>query len=326
MKLILQLIEKNEVKLLLPLQIKQEVERNRYSDWFTGRRDEINSKINGIENSIDDLKKKYSKYRSSNSLIIDLQREKNKLEKDKKGLEKIFTNKKSKPNQKLKIIFDKSVQIEENGDILRLAELRSKKRNPPRDVEGHYGDAIIWESLKSYFKAECTKKDDLFIVSNDKKAWGEDRLNFFLQEEWKNEIGSKVTLLQSVAEIMEKIDGQYSKDDQKKLIKEEARDLKETIISDFINSSSFINAGENAQKLLSIKDRLNKEDLERIIRASLSNHEIYRSIFTTAPLTALVKSGDLTVIAAAENIEKELWNSFCEKYHIDVIRVCDIPF
>jgi hypothetical protein len=311
------------IKLLLPIQVKDEVERDRFSSWYENSLSEFKQKIVKKEEDIKSLNEKFSKYKSRSFLIKELQKDKKELETIVKQLKTRFKNKKSKANQILKEIFDNSEIVDESVNIIELANLRIKKRNPPRDGEGHFGDAIIWESLLDYFKKRDNKKnsDELIFVSNDKTAWGDDGLNLWLENEWKKKTQSKIRLAYSISSIGE------LKSQTEKIKKEEERNLKDNLIKDFINSKSFVEAGDNAEKLVSIREQLTKEDFEKIIKGSLKNHEIYQSFFTNDPLKRLVSDSEYSVVNEVENIEDELWDSFKRRFHLnDLIRLKEIPF
>ncbi len=319
---LLKLIEKEKIKLLLPLQIKQEVERNRFSEWYENSLTEMTQKISKKESDISDIQKKYERYPSHRALIKSIQKDKKEVEKIVKALGTRFKDKRSKSNQILKEIFLRAEVIPETNEIISSAELRTKKRNPPREGEGYFGDAIIWESLISYFKQrERQSGDSLIFVSNDKTAWGNEGLNLWLEDEWRIETESRITLIYNFSDIPG-----LTKRDIDKIKHEEAENLKENIISDFVSSHSWYNSGSNAQRLLMIKDKLKKTDLEKVIKASLENHEIYGSFFTPIPLKELVSDGPDFAFALADKIEDSLWKAFCVKFQINLVRKKEIPF
>ncbi len=321
-EIILNLINKQKIKLLLPTQVKEEVERNRFSDWYETSLAEFKQKIIKREEEAASLNKKFEKYKAHLTLVKEIQKDKKDLEAIVKQLKTRFKDKKSKANQTLKEIFDNSEILDESDSIIGLADLRTKKRNPPRDAEGYFGDAIIWESLLDYFKKREVKgrEDELIFVSNDKTAWGEEGLNLWLENEWKKKTNSKIRFVYSISDV-----GELTQQTEK-IKKEEEKAFKENIIADFINSRNFMEAGSNAEKLVSIKEKLTKEDFERIMKGSLKNHEIYQSFFTGDPLKRLVAESDYFVVNEIENVEDELWERFKKQFNIDLMKVKEIPF
>lgn len=319
---LIKLIEKDKVKLLLPLQIKQEVERNRFAEWYDNALGEMKQKISKRENDISEIQKRYEKYKNYKTLVKEIQKDKKDLEKIVSTLRARYKSKRSRSNQILKEIFSKAQIISESEEVLKKAELRTQKRNPPRDSDGHFGDAIIWESLIAFFKKRNKERDDvLVLVSNDKTAWGnEDKINLWLEDEWRKETGSKIILVYKFSDLP----GLTKKEAQK--IKTEETNSKENIISEFINSRSWVNAGDNAQRLLNIKDKLTVKDFEKIMRASLENHEIYGSFFTPIPLKELVGNDPDFAHGLVDNIDDNLWKAFCAKFGISLIRLKEIPF
>lgn len=319
---LIKLVEKGTAKLLLPLQIKQEVERNHLAEWYDIAFGEMNQKISKREGEISDVSKRFEKYKSHKLLIKEIQKDKKELEKIVGALRVRYKSKKSRSNQILKEIFSKAELLPESEEVLKKAELRVLKRNPPRDSEGHFGDAIIWESLIEFFKKRSMERDDtLVLVSNDKTAWGnDDKINLWLDDEWRKETKAKIILVQKFSDIP----GLTKKESQK--IKTEETSSSENFVSDFVNSYSWDNAGNNAQKLLKIKDKLTGNDYEKIIRASLENHQIYGSFFTPIPLRELVSNGPDFATKLVDNIDDTLWNLFCLKYGINLTRIKELPF
>jgi hypothetical protein len=255
-------------------------------------------------------------YSSRNALISSLRKEKRDLQKQMDDLRNKYLNRDSPENKLLQEIFSKAQSIAEAETTLNSAQIRVAKRNPPRDTEGHFGDAIIWESRMCYFAASCKKrKDSLILVSNDNKAWGDGSLNPWLQEEWLAATSCKIRLVNSVADIIK-----LTTKEQNNIRKKEQEELKQNLLADFINSGSFVGAGANANRLISIKSLLNKGDLEQILRASVANHEIFQSFFTQQPLLDLLRKEENVAIEPTNDVDDALWSRFCEMYSIKLWR------
>ncbi|HWA32313.1 MAG TPA: PIN domain-containing protein [Candidatus Paceibacterota bacterium] len=319
--LLLGLANKEHVCLLLPQQVKDEVERNRWRAWPETEEKDVTSKIESIEGEIKSFKDKYSEYKNSNKLLNDLEKKKKSLLSEKKKINKKFLNLKSKQNQKISNLFKKAKFIEETEEIIRLADVRFRKGNPPYGKPSKLGDALIWQSIIQYLKSFKGDKPVLILVANDKNAWGNDTFDPWLSREFKNITGGKVLYSKRLSDIPE-----LTSEEQEKIRKEEETNLKENAISDFVNSRSFIGAGTNADKLLKLKGKFSVADYEKILRGSISNHEIYQSFFTPIPLKELVSGEGGYVVRELEGVSGELWRKFDEKFKTNLSRQSDINF
>ncbi|MFZ2205206.1 MAG: PIN domain-containing protein [Minisyncoccia bacterium] len=310
------LINQDHVKLLLPKQVKEEVERNRFENWYN---DEIKDNNKKIENIKLDIK---SFEESLASFPLELQKIKKKLqkslvifEKESLNIKKRYRELKSKANQKLKQLFDEAEFIDESEEIIYKARLRLDKNNPPFDNK--LGDALIWESLL-YFLKSAPKKSSLIFVARDGNAWGKDGFNPWLQRELKEKTEVLISLTRALSDI-----DYLTKQEQGSLRTIEREELKNNAISNFVNSRSFDSAGSNCGALLQYKDIFKKEDYEKIINASISNNQIYQSFFTSTPLNDLCSGEKGYVISYLENINKEIWDNFVKMKHIKYIRQSD---
>lgn len=326
--LLVRLIDNKEVGLLLPLQIKQEVERNRVGDWYKGEAGVCDSKIANKEDEIAALKKKYSAYGELEPLVARLKSEEQPILKQKDEVREKYFSSQSPENMLLQEVLRRAKNITETREIQVLAWLREEKRNPPRDSEEHYGDAIIWESLLSYFRENCGQgADSLILVSNDSKAWGDGALNPWLKDEWMAVTACSICLVNTMADVDQLTkEEQDNKEEQDKIRKTELEELKHNALIDFVGSDSFLDAGTNARNLLSFKDSLDSYDLEQVLKASTTNFQITQSFFTRDPLLTLVHGQGDMAVDAAEAIDDELWNRFCERYQIRLWRRKDVPF
>lgn len=315
-QLLIKLIDSGQAKLILPQQIKDEVERNRYRGWPEAEIKNINTKIKTLSDLIDKKDEDLSMYKSYMPLKKEFESEIGKLSKESDRISKTFTSNKSKANQKLKKIFDKAVFIPETEAIRNSADLRFRKGNPP--YNDNLGDSLIWESAIDYLKN--FKRSDLIFVTNDKRAWGESVFDTFLQNEFKNKVKGNVLYKNKLSDIPD-----LTADEQEKIRAEELDNAKRNAISDFVNSQSFIDAGSNINKLLSYKELLGPSDYEEILRASLDNHEIYQSFFTAIPLKVLLTGIGGYAIPEVEKIDASLWERFCGRYEISLKRQSDAP-
>jgi len=112
-------------------------------------------------------------------------------------------------------------------------------------------------------------------------------------------------------------------EEQFRIRREEEENLKKNAVSDFVSSYSFINAGDNVQKLIHMKSLLTDDDYRRIIAGSISNHEIYQSFFTGTPLKTLLEGESGYVVKQAESTPKDLWNQFEKIFQTGLKRQSD---
>lgn len=315
--LLIKLTEKKQLRLLLPQQTKEEVERNKYRKWPENEIKSLNNKIEKLRTLSEEVEKKFSEYSSFQKLCNEIKKSIKRLEKEQKLIRKTFVDNGSKQNQRLNELFNRANPIEEVEEVLKKAYTRYKKGNPPYDKRG-MGDALIWESLLYFFKNSDTKKAHLIFVTNDKDAWGENEFDQWLTDEYEKVIGGKIFFSNKLSDIPE-----FTKEEQGKIRKAETESLKRNAVIDFANSLSFIAAGENAQRLLKFKKLLNSDDYREILGASLSNGQIYESFFTTPTLMELVAGEDGHVTKEIESIDGELWRQFSERYNIFLKRQSD---
>lgn len=302
-KLLDKLINQDHIKLLLPQQVKEEVERNRFENWYNDEIKDNDKKISKIEADIKSFEQSLVLFplelqkikKKLNSQLIILRKESQNIKKRYRGL-------KSKANQKLKQLFDEAELIEESEEIIYKARLRLDKNNPPNDNK--LGDALIWESLL-YFLHSIPRGSSLIFVARDNGAWGKDGFNPWLERELKEKTKVSISLTRALSDI-----NTLTKLEQEKLRKIEREELKNNAISNFINSRSFESAGSHCGVLLQYKDIFTKEDYEKIIDASISNMQIYQSFFTSVSLNNLCKGENGYVVSYLENIDKDVWKNF----------------
>jgi len=215
----------------------------------------------------------------------------------------------SKQNQKIKGLFDRAQIIQETNEICSRAQIRLGKSNPPCSNDKKLGDSLIWESILSHLKDYRSDRPCVIFVSNDKSAWGKSSFDPWLQREYKSITNGNVIYSNRLSDIPG-----LTTAEQERIRKEEEENLKNNAVSDFINSRSFVNAGETAQNLFRYKKLLTEDDYKKIIIGSLSNHEIYQSFFTSVPLKALLSNDNEYVVEQAESLSSELWNLFEKRY------------
>lgn len=313
-ELLIKLADSGQVSLLLPQQIKDEVERNRYRGWPEAEVKNINAKIKSLKDLIDKKSEDLAGYKSYTTLKNEFESEISRLSKEAEKISTTFVSNRSKATQKLRKIFNKAISIPETDTIKITATTRFQKGNPP--YNDNLGDALIWESAIDYLNN--FKRSNLIFVTNDKHAWGETVFDPFLQNEYKMKVKGKVLYINKLSDIPD-----LTADEQEKIRAEELENSKRNAISDFINSQSFVDAGSNADRLLTYKELLGTNDYEEVLRSSLENHEIYQSFFTSIPLTELITGVNGYVVPEVEKIDSDLWKRFVKRFEISLKRQSD---
>jgi hypothetical protein len=314
----------------LPQQVKDEVDRNRFEEWYKEETEACRCRIKNLKIQIEKREKEMNTFpKELNSIKKKIQNEIIHEEKEFKQIKKRFRNLKSKASQKLKSLFDQAEIITETPEIVSAASLRFEKGNPPNDHK--LGDALIWESMIDYLARNAERGSSLVFVARDGDAWGYDGFNPWLVRELKEKTKVSISLATKLSDIKD-----LTKDEQEGLRRIEQEELKNNALLSFVNSGSFISAGRNADRLVEYKDILTKEDYKKIIDASTSNSQIYQSFFTAADLNYLCKGNDNYVVSQLEDLDVTDWQNFVKlnaiklKRQIDEneteINIADIPF
>lgn len=141
------LIDRDKAKLLLPQQLSEEVERNRFEKWYMDENKGSRKRIENLNREIEKKEKELTNYSNELKTIKKKLRKRMRAEEiELANIQKRYRNLNSKANQKLKSLFGQGEHISESEDIILLARLRHSKGNPPYN-ENKIGDALIWESL-----------------------------------------------------------------------------------------------------------------------------------------------------------------------------------
>lgn len=317
------LLDNDELILLLPEQVKDEIERNHLEKWYIK---EVNDREKKFENYKKGVEKKISDLIEFDKIINILNKEIKKEEKNRNSdLKKIklrYRDKKSKAIDNFNKLKQKSTPIETTLDILDRSDIRNKKNNPPYDKD-KLTDAIIWESLLYFIKTKHEEKNkpektEIYFIADD-KIWGCQDFNPFLLNELLF-INPKIKVIyrkgiQSLGDIFEL--------DIKKVEKEENTIIKDNTINKFCESRSWENAGSNFRELLKYKNDLNFLDFEKIIKASISNSQIYNSWFVNLNALLEDEKNNGFVINIIESLKDDIWNIFKQKNNITLTRKKD---
>ncbi|MCH7568882.1 MAG: DUF4935 domain-containing protein [Nanoarchaeota archaeon] len=210
-------IEENVVKVYLPQQVIDEVNKNKEDEF-------LHKKLKKLKNWSDKtLKDCPPKILSSESFEL-----------IKEGLEKEIEKIKSEaykedliPDKLLKEIWDKSDKIEITEEILKKAYHRCFiKGNPPRkeNSEKACGDAINWECLLE----SVSQNQDIYIISKDgdfSSKIDERKISLFLKNEWADKKKTRVVLYLTLSEFLKEECGESEITDEQ-IKKEESTLLK----------------------------------------------------------------------------------------------------
>lgn len=312
-QLLIKLIDRQHIKLLLPQQTKEEVERNRFRGWPESVLKSGENKIIKLLEQLGKAEKEFSEYKGLKKIKSEIEKQIKSVQKDQKNVQKTFISNHSKQNQKLRKLFKRAELIQETEEIRSRAQIRHQKGNPPYDKEG-IGDSLAWESLLSHLP----RRAHLIFVAHDNDAWGNLVFDKWLENEYKERVKGEIFYSKKLADIPD-----LTNEEQKKIRKEELENLKQNAVTDFINSSNFMEAGARAKKLLQFKENLNTVDYKEIFQASLTNHEIYQSFFTSEPLLQLITGDKDYVVKEIESVDRELWQRFTGRFNIQLKRQSD---
>jgi RNA polymerase sigma factor (sigma-70 family) len=222
---LLKLVEEKNVSSIITQQVIDEYFRN-----YTFIK---NEKIKQIT-SKKDLDLSSIKYTTLKSFTAEFKKIKSQFERNianqKKNIKKERLIFKERENN-IEKLFKKSHLIEETEEILKKAERRFLKGNPPRkkkERNDSFGDAINWESL-ILLNINKRPKDNIVIISCDadytEELYGEIKLNSLLLKEWKAISRKKIKILLTIGEFI----NVFSKKEviKKKVIKTEKANIME---------------------------------------------------------------------------------------------------
>lgn len=170
-------------------------------------------KIREISNSIDNILKNDDKIFSDNFLTFNkktkkfLKRCKSQFDKQKTKINEVRIEFK-KREEILNVFFKKYNNIiKSDYEILKAAECRYLKGNPPRkekEKSESFGDAINWELILKF----CKKGDSLIILSEDGDySDNKKTIDSFLKKEWAREHRGTIQLYRGLGVFLNK----YSK-------------------------------------------------------------------------------------------------------------------
>jgi predicted nucleic acid-binding protein len=253
-KLVL-LIDRKEVTLYVPSQLKDEVARNREGEIKKAYRDLVELKLEKgfpfIFRSHDDfsaLLKALNAFYEVKDRIL-------------KGLENEIRTKRLKADLVIQELFEKGKNID-STPYTEPARLRMALGNPPGKA-GSLGDAINWECLLG----NIPDGEDLFLISKDsdyQSPLSDTALSGFLVDEWEAKKSSKVFFYPSLTEWAAK----NQKDIMLKL-----EDEKGTLIDRLLQSNSFAETHLVIENLSKHED-FSQQQIDQILSAGAFNSQV----------------------------------------------------
>lgn len=240
------LIKSGKVTLVLPQQTEDEYTRN------VGKRreQEIVALRAAHVISMDPIEVEFEEKEKSKYFEKEIKKRTDQAQKDIKSREKTFIDAEKHLDKTEKIIvelFSLSKKIPVTAEIIEKARIRQLRGNPPKkDKNGNnaetdsHGDAINWECLIE------AADDEFTIISNDKDYSEPSKngvtLNRYLVNEWGKYKGTKISIMNSLGELLNKIEPKVI---EPSVIVKEKADINPrgaiwgSSINPFLNANSF---------------------------------------------------------------------------------------
>lgn len=244
----------SEIKLFIPMQVYNEVFRNREA-----KLKEALNQFEKFELVFPAFCKEYPDYTDCYSKYRELKKaHKNWID----IINKDIIEQKLPVDNAIQDFFNKGLKLPCTDDIITKAIKRYNVGNPPGKDRTH-GDAINWECLLM----NVPIAEDLFFISSDKDYYSiidNSKLNPFLENEWKERKKSTLIIFRSLVDFLK----QYFKDITLKSEKE-----KEDLIVGLENSPNFATTHSFINALSKFSD-WNDYQIERMCQAAISNSQI----------------------------------------------------
>ncbi|MBL0625424.1 PIN domain-containing protein [Aeromonas jandaei] len=250
------LLEKGDVNLWLPQQIKDEFYRN--------RENKISEAVKKLKEQqqkrqFPQICKDYPEYPEISELLKSYDKSLSQLI---KKVTDDVNSRRLKADQKISELFGKAKLVSTTPVLVEKARLRMSIGNPP-GKDNSLGDAINWEGLLS----EVPFGEELHLVADDKdyySALDENKLKDFLSDEWVSKKKSNIFAYRRLSLFFK---CHYP---DIKL----ASDLeKELAIRDLVASGSFSSTHARIEHLSKFEE-FNKTQVDDLCEAALSNRQI----------------------------------------------------
>jgi hypothetical protein len=268
-------------RFLMPQQIIDEINRNRYTSWAKYKND---NSIRILESIKPHLEKEEIKDLSNSSrLIKQIDTKISKLKKEDLKFYKSITS--SKSEKIIDALLKISIQIPDDLKIIEAVNLRKTKGNPPWDKnagEDKSCDRYIWESVLNYFVVSNVRRPKLFLFTRNYTDWciktneSKNILNPFLINEFKSKFNGYLTWSDDLKDLP-KISEKDKKDVEKieaELKEKEILEKIQSIIADkFRTSNSWGNTDKIIIKIQPYIRGFDSSTISEILRASIENKD-----------------------------------------------------
>ena len=250
------LIEKGDVALWIPSQVKDEFYRNRENKISDALR---KLKEQKTKPQFPQICKDYDEY----SKIKELRKEYDQnLAALISNVHKDVEGKTLKADEKIEELFSKATIVDLSPTVLSKAKDRMLIGNPP-GKNGSHGDAINWECLLE----NVPEGEKLYFVADDSDYFStldESKLKDFLESEWSNIKKSEIFVYRRLSQFFKE---HYPE------IKLAAELEKELAIESLINSTSFTQTHLSVSKLGKYAE-FNKSQVNELIQAAIINNQV----------------------------------------------------
>lgn len=266
---------------LMPQQIIDEINRNRYSNWAKYKNEGVIKSLESIKSYVEnDAIKDLS---NTSKLIKQINIKIDKLRKEDLKFYKTITS--SKAEKIIGSLLKISILIPDSTKIAEAVNLRKIKGNPPLDKNGGDDkscDRYIWESILNYFTENNIRMPKLFLFTKNHTDWciktneSKNLLNPFLVDEFKTKFKGYLTWSDDLKDLP-KISEKDKKDVEKIETELKERELLEkiqAIIADKLKTSgSWGNTDSLIIKIQPYIKSFNSDTISEILKASIENQD-----------------------------------------------------
>jgi hypothetical protein len=276
---IIKKLTQNNFIILMPQQVLDEIDRNRFSKWSKGKNLKKEEDLEKVKNTI--KQNLLSEFSFQEKLIKQIDKEISRIKSNNRNLQKRLISPQGRSSKLINELLKIVEVIPDSEDILKSTQMRVIKGNPPyeNNNNGKSCDRYIWESLLYYFLNEPTKKPTLYVFTENSNDWcinkGEE-IHPFLVNEFKNKLGGKVIFSNTLDDLPE-----ISKEDKRTVKKENIRlqkedrvsKIKQSLPNKLLISNSW---GETDQILKQVIDCIPDFDttlISEILSSSLQNND-----------------------------------------------------
>ncbi len=311
------LLESKKIKLCVPQQVIDEVERNSCHSWCYSKLNSLSSKITDNTNKLDILEKNFKGLSGEKGLRRAIEMKIKKLEKEKEIVEKRYKCEKSDANKAIAKIFELATVIDETEAIIADTHLRVAKGNPPADKQekSSFGDCLIWESLLKEFSNK-TDTELIFIAADD-RAWGKSEFNNWLKKEWaKNTHKTNKIIFESslskIPELTQQEQGEIEEEEKERRARYYAVEKMRAVLR-FTKSDSLKLANIYFKRLEKFIDGLEEEDWSYLIAGILRNIYIRESSFVKERMREFLEEKSEIISRAIGKDQKKKLLNFLEE-------------